>query len=102
MKPRAPSANASPVAAPGPPAAPAPPPAAAEPAVPAGAFAQPRTMTVQRAQEWSGLSRSAIYRAIAAKHLQAVKHGRQTLIVADSLRRYLDNLPAASIGGLAA
>lgn len=60
-----------------------------------------KSMTIAQAQEWTGLSRSAIYRAIAAKHLQAVKHGRQTLVLGDSLQRYIDNLPAATIGATA-
>ncbi len=43
----------------------------------------------------SGLSRSSIYRAIKAGDISAVKAGRSTLILADSLRGYLNGLPPA-------
>jgi hypothetical protein len=44
----------------------------------------------------SGLSRSAIYRGLAADQIRAIKSGSRTLILLDSLREHLANLPAAT------
>jgi excisionase family DNA binding protein len=44
----------------------------------------------------SGLSRSEIYRRLATGDIRAVKSGSRTLILMDSLRAYLANLPAAT------
>jgi hypothetical protein len=54
-------------------------------------FAQARTI--------SGLSRSAIYRQMAAGNIHAVKGGTRTLIVLHSLIDYVNSLPAATFGG---
>ena len=43
----------------------------------------------------SGLSRSEIYRRLAAGDIRAVKSGSRTLILLDSLRAHLASLPAA-------
>ena len=43
----------------------------------------------------SGLSRSEIYRRLAAGDIRAVKSGARTLIVMDSLRSHVANLPTA-------
>jgi excisionase family DNA binding protein len=43
----------------------------------------------------SGLSRSEIYRRLANGDIRAVKSGSRTLILVDSLKAYLANLPAA-------
>lgn len=45
----------------------------------------------------SGLTRTAVYGLIGSGELQAVKSGRRTLVMGDSLRRYIGALPAASI-----
>jgi excisionase family DNA binding protein len=45
----------------------------------------------------SGLSRSTLYRLLAAGDLRAIKVGRKTLILAESLRAYLAAAPAAII-----
>ena len=44
----------------------------------------------------SGLSRSAIYRHLAAGDIHAIKAGSRTLILMGSLRAHLANLPAAT------
>lgn len=52
--------------------------------------------TIPGAVKASGMSRSRIYQAIAAKQIEAKKAGRRTLIIAESLNRYLHDLPGAS------
>src|SRR6516164_533443 len=44
----------------------------------------------------SGLSRSEIYRRLAAGDIRAIKSGSRTLILMDSLRAHLAALPAAT------
>jgi hypothetical protein len=46
----------------------------------------------------SGLSRSEMYRRLAAGDVRAIKSGSRTLILMDSLRAYLARLPAATFG----
>ena len=45
---------------------------------------------------YSGLSRSGLYRGLAAREILAVKCGKRTLVLQDSLKAYLANLPAAT------
>jgi excisionase family DNA binding protein len=44
----------------------------------------------------SGLSRSEVYRRLAAGDIRAIKSGSRALILMDSLRAYLASLPAAT------
>jgi excisionase family DNA binding protein len=53
----------------------------------------PIAYTIRAAVWASGLSRSRIYELIAAGKIEARKEGRRTLIMAESLRRYLEALP---------
>ena len=53
--------------------------------------------TIPDAVQASGLPRTTIYELIGAGLIEARKAGRRTLIPADSLRRYLDALPLATI-----
>ena len=59
---------------------------------------EPVTAPIQDACLLSGLSRSEIYRRLAAGDIRAVKSGSRTLIVMESLRAHLANLPAAKFG----
>ncbi len=54
--------------------------------------------TIRAAVEWSGLSRSAIYRAAAAGQLLLRKSGRTTIVDGASLAALVANLPPAQIG----
>jgi hypothetical protein len=47
----------------------------------------------------SGLSRTEMYRRLAAGDIQAVKSGTRTLILWDSLKNYMMGLPAARFRG---
>ena len=44
-----------------------------------------------------GRCRRSLYDLIAAGSIDAVKSGRSTLVVFESLKRYADNLPVATI-----
>ena len=58
----------------------------------------PVLVVVSDALHISGLSRSALYRKLAAGEIEAVKSGTRTLVVVASLRAHLANLPLAKIG----
>jgi excisionase family DNA binding protein len=53
------------------------------------------TATIPGAGEFSGLSRSEIYRLLASQQIRAVKSGKRTLILMDTLKAHLENLPPA-------
>jgi excisionase family DNA binding protein len=53
--------------------------------------------TIAEATKISGLGKSTIYEAIGNGKLEARKAGNRTLIVAASLRSFLENLPRANI-----
>lgn len=44
----------------------------------------------------AGISRTELYRALGRGDIKAVKMGRRTLILMDSLRAYLASLPPAT------
>ena len=54
------------------------------------------TAPIPEACRISGLSRSEIYRRLATGDIRAVKSGARTLILMDSLRAHLTNLPPAT------
>lgn len=54
---------------------------------------EPLAVTLPVAVRLSGCSRSTLYRAINAGHLEARKAGRRTLIRIEALATYLDRLP---------
>ena len=57
---------------------------------------EPIATPIPEASHISGLSRSEIYRRLASGDIRAVKSGRRTLILIDSLKAHLAKLPAAS------
>lgn len=57
-----------------------------------------RFMPVAVAMSYSGIGRTALYRAIADGQVLARKAGRATLIDRESLDRHLDELPIAKVG----
>jgi hypothetical protein len=56
----------------------------------------PLTVPIPEAVRLSGISRSELYRRLAAGDVRAVKSGTRTLILMDSLRAHLANLPPAT------
>ena len=61
-----------------------------------GTVLEPLALPIADAQRVSGLSRSEIYRRLAAGDLRAVKSGSRTLVLMASLRTHLDSLPVAT------
>jgi hypothetical protein len=59
----------------------------------AGPFPMPLALSVPDAVLWSGLSRSEIYRRLKSGDIRAKKSRTRTLIVANSLRDWIDGLP---------
>jgi excisionase family DNA binding protein len=57
---------------------------------------EPLAAPILDACRYSGLTRSEIYRRLAAGDIRAVKSGRRTLILMDSLRRHIVSLPPAA------
>jgi excisionase family DNA binding protein len=55
----------------------------------------PLAYSVAQACEIANIGRTSIYEAISSRELVARKHGRRTVILADDLRRWLQNLPLA-------
>ena len=56
----------------------------------------PIAIPIHEATRISGLSRSEIYRRLAAGQVHAVKSGRTTLVMMESLRDHLASLPPAT------
>jgi hypothetical protein len=57
---------------------------------------EPLAVPIQTAVILSGLSRSELYRRLGAGDVRAVKAGKRTLILVDSLRALLASLPPAT------
>jgi excisionase family DNA binding protein len=54
---------------------------------------QPKLLTISQLTKSYGLSRSGTYRAIASGAFEAVKVGRSTFVLRDSVDQYLRTLP---------
>jgi excisionase family DNA binding protein len=57
---------------------------------------QPLALPVPQAAAFAGISRSELYRRLAAGDLCAVKVGKRTLILTESLREFVASLPRAT------
>ena len=57
---------------------------------------EPIAVPVLEAVRLSGISRSELYRRLAAGDIRAVKSGSRTLIVMDTLRGHIEKLPVAT------
>lgn len=57
------------------------------------------TATINVTAQITGFSRSEIYRLLTAGDLKAVKRGRKTLILMNSVTGYLASLPLAEFRG---
>lgn len=67
-----------------------------------GATIERLAVAIPEATIISGLSRSEIYRRLAAGDIRAVKSGSRTLVLVDSLRAHIASLPAAEFRAKAA
>jgi histone H3/H4 len=56
------------------------------------------SLNVRQAVEASGLTRSHLYEAMKEGKLIARKAGRRTIIMAEDLRSYIQNLPTKGAG----
>jgi DNA-binding transcriptional regulator YdaS (Cro superfamily) len=59
------------------------------------ATTEPVAITISETCRISGLSRSQIYRDLAAGKLLAIKNGTSTLVLTESLKQLLASLPPA-------
>jgi excisionase family DNA binding protein len=55
---------------------------------------EPILITIDQTSALIGRCRRGIYQLIATDQIRAVKSGRATLVVYESLKQYVDNLPA--------
>jgi len=53
----------------------------------------PIAFSVAEACSAARIGRTSLYQAIRAGELRAVKRGRRTIVLAEDLRHYLENLP---------
>jgi excisionase family DNA binding protein len=67
------------------------------PAYMGGYMTLPLAYTITEACSVARAGRTAIYEAIREGALTARKRGRKTLILADDLRRWVENLPALEV-----
>lgn len=67
--------------------------------MPAAPALEPIAVPIPQACLISGLSRSGLYRELAAGKVRAVKSGSRTLVLVDSLRKHVSGLPEAKFRG---
>jgi excisionase family DNA binding protein len=56
---------------------------------------EPILLSIDRTADMIGKCRRSVYQLIASNELEAVKSGRNTLVVYASIKRYAAGLPAA-------
>jgi hypothetical protein len=56
---------------------------------------EPILLPIDRVADMIGKCRRSVYQLIASDKLKAVKSGRNTLVVYDSIKKYVAGLPAA-------
>ena len=56
---------------------------------------QPILIPIDRVADLIGKCRRSVYQLIASDQLEAVKSGRNTLVIYDLVKRYVAGLPAA-------
>lgn len=54
------------------------------------------SVTIPEAAEMIGIGRSSLYALFKEKKITPRKSGKRTLILVEDLKRYVENLPAAS------
>ena len=57
---------------------------------------EPYALTINDAARFAGWTRSEVYRRLNTGDIYAVKNGKRTLVLMDSLRAYLQELPPAT------
>jgi hypothetical protein len=58
---------------------------------------EPITVTFPQGERVSGFSRSKLYELAGAGDIDVIKSGRRSLIIFESLKRYIGRLPRAQI-----
>ena len=58
---------------------------------------EPLALTIEQTQQATGESRTQVYARIGTGEYQAVKSGRRTLIIFESIKRRIAALPPAKI-----
>jgi hypothetical protein len=54
------------------------------------------SVTIPEAVEMTGIGRSSLYALFKEKKIIPRKSGKRTLVLVDDLKRFVENLPAAS------
>jgi hypothetical protein len=67
-----------------------------DPAGATGVPAEPLTLTIPNASLRTGISRSELYRLMAARKITARKSGKRTLLIWSSLKAHVEGLPPAT------
>lgn len=57
---------------------------------------EPVAIPIKGVEPRYGFTRSETYRRLAAGDFKAVKNGKRTLVLTESIRKYLESLPPAT------
>jgi excisionase family DNA binding protein len=58
---------------------------------------QPIALSIPEAAKFSGIGRTRLWELVSSGKVRAVKHGTRTLVLTDSLRAYVESLPAVEV-----